>query len=82
MVHFTDLHVDLMYAEGSAINCDNIICCRAEEGFHVDPKNQASAYGNYWCDIPPKLFYLLGDYIKTQIKPDVILWTGDIPPHD
>ena len=24
----------------------------------------------------------MGDYVKTEIKPDTILWTGDIPPHD
>ena len=25
---------------------------------------------------------MMGDFIKKEIKPDVILWTGDIPPHD
>lgn len=24
----------------------------------------------------------MGDYIRDEIKPDVIFWTGDVPPHD
>jgi len=24
----------------------------------------------------------MGDYIKSEIKPDMIAWTGDIAPHD
>jgi sphingomyelin phosphodiesterase len=82
MVQFTDLHVDLEYVEGSAIDCGNIICCREDGGFPTDPSNQAGPYGNYYCDIPPKLFHSMGDYIKSEVKPDVILWTGDIAPHD
>lgn len=82
IAHFTDLHVDLEYAVGAAINCENILCCRAVEGFPVDPRNQATEYGNYFCDVPPNLFYMMGDYIKQEINPDVIFWTGDTPPHD
>ena len=33
MVQFTDLHLDLQYVVGSNKNCDNIICCRAEDDF-------------------------------------------------
>jgi len=27
-------------------------------------------------------FAAMGELIKNEIKPDVIMWTGDIPPHD
>ena len=33
MVQFTDIHVDLDYAVGSNKHCDDILCCRAENGF-------------------------------------------------
>ena len=82
MVQFTDLHVDLEYTVGAAVNCDNVLCCRPKDGFPTDPKNQATKYGNYWCDIPADLFYIMGDFIKSKINPDVVFWTGDIPPHD
>ena len=24
----------------------------------------------------------MGEFIKDEINPDVIFWTGDVPPHD
>lgn len=82
MVQFTDLHLDLEYTPGAAKHCDQILCCRASAGFPSDPSQQASPYGEYGCDVPMATFELMGDFINTQIKPDVLFWTGDIPPHD
>ena len=68
--------------EGTAVDCGNIICCRLSAGFPNDKDNEAGPYGNYYCDIPPKLLHSMGDFIKSEIKPDTIFWTGDVPPHD
>ena len=38
--------------------------------------------GSYDCDIPVDVLTTMGDFIKAEIKPDVILWTGDSVPHD
>jgi hypothetical protein len=24
----------------------------------------------------------MGDFIRDEVKPDTIFWTGDVPPHD
>jgi sphingomyelin phosphodiesterase len=81
-VQFTDLHVDLNYAVGSSKNCGDILCCRAEHGFPEDPADQAGPYGSVsFCDIPPALLYKMADKIN-ELRPDVLFWTGDVPPHD
>lgn len=38
-MHFTDLHIDLEYTVGAAINCNGILCCRKEAGFPVESHN-------------------------------------------
>lgn len=38
VVHMSDLHLDLRYAEGSLKQCDSVICCRAHYGFPKNPK--------------------------------------------
>lgn len=53
ILHLSDLHVDLQYDEGSAVNCDHPLCCRHAFG---DPGPGEEAAG-YWgshgeCDIP------------------------------
>lgn len=82
MAHFTDLHIDLLYKEGANKNCNNILCCRERNGFPVDKNAQAGRLGSYNCDVPVELLYSMGDFIKEEINPDVIFWTGDVPPHD
>jgi len=39
IVQFTDLHLDLEYAVGSAIDCKDVLCCRADSGYPEDPAN-------------------------------------------
>lgn len=33
------------------------------------------------CDIPPSVLYRMGDKVN-ELAPDVLFWTGDVPPHD
>ena len=82
MLQFTDLHLDLDYVPGSAKVCDDILCCRAYAGFPEEKENQASPWGEYECDLPFSTFAAMGDFIREEIKPDLIAWTGDVPPHD
>jgi sphingomyelin phosphodiesterase len=47
--------------------------------------HQAGKYGSFGdsgCDIPTKTFESMIKFIKNNIKPDFILWTGDLIPHD
>lgn len=84
MVHITDAHFDLNYAVGADSQCSelNIICCRADVGFPTDPTRQARPTGEYHCDLPYHTIELMGDFINTEIKPDTVVWTGDITAHD
>jgi sphingomyelin phosphodiesterase len=44
----------------------------------------AAGYWGYLglCDIPLRTYETAIDYIKTEIKPDIIFWTGDNPSHE
>ncbi len=39
--HFSDVHVDLLYKEGTNKNCNMPLCCREENGFPSNPEDQA-----------------------------------------
>ena len=82
IVQFTDLHLDLDYVEGSAIDCKDVLCCRADGGFPEDTANQAGKYGSLgFCDIPVSVLDKMSEKINTM-NPDALFWTGDVPPHD
>ena len=81
-LHLADVHMDLLYYEGSNWNCDEVICCRKDNGIPKNPEFRARKYGEYACDLPYATLELMGDYINAHIKPDVVFWTGDITPHD
>jgi len=38
LIQFTDVHLDLDYKVGSSTKCNNMLCCRQEDGFPKDPK--------------------------------------------
>ena len=65
-------------------NCTGLLCCRAESGF---PSKDGDIAAGEWgasthCDIPVKLYQSMLDFIVDDIKPDMILWTGDNAAHD
>jgi len=82
MLHMTDAHFDLLYKDGALTDCDWVICCRAQNGFPSDPKKQAKPWGSFNCDLPYKTIDAMGDFINAEVKPDVVVFTGDTPPHD
>ncbi|CAL4087129.1 unnamed protein product, partial [Meganyctiphanes norvegica] len=83
ILHVSDLHVDLLYTEGSKANCDHPSCCREEWGMPTEPEDiiagEWGAYSN--CDTPLKTVdNVLQEAAKQQ--PDIIYVTGDLPPHN
>ena len=59
-----------------------MLCCYAEWGFPNSIEDAAGIYGDYNCDTPVDLLFSMGEYIKKEVKPDAIFWTGDVSPHD
>lgn len=58
-----------------------MLCCRAE--FPAQPgKNVAGEWGgNGDCDLPSKTFENLMEFVVSDIKPEMIFWTGDNTSH-
>jgi sphingomyelin phosphodiesterase len=77
-VQMSDLHMDPLYAVGSASLCGSFMCCRAE----FKGTGAAGPAGDYNCDLPQATLENMLELISTVIKPDFVLWTGDNPPHD
>lgn len=82
MVHFTDIHMDMKYVTGASTTCDDVICCRESDGFPNDTSIQAGPLGSFGCDIPIDVVTKMGEFINAEVNPDVILWGGDVTPHD
>lgn len=81
-VHFSDIHVDFEYTPGTNANCNMPLCCRKENGYPEDPKDAAREWGEYQCDTTPGVLTKLFEFVRDDIKPDVIFWTGDMTPHN
>lgn len=58
------------------------LCCRKENGYPEDPANAAGEWGAYNCDPPHKTVSKMFEFIRDEIKPDVLFWTGDMTPHN
>ena len=81
-VHYSDVHVDFEYTPGMNANCNTPLCCRPENGYPADPKDAAGEWGSYLCDPPRKTVTKMYEFIRDEIKPDVLFWTGDMTPHN
>ena len=40
------------------------------------------SFGDFGCGTPLITFREMIEYIKNEIVPDVVFWTGDMNPHD
>ncbi len=80
--HFSDVHVDFEYMPGSNANCNMPLCCRAENGIPADPKDAAGEWGSYLCDPPRNIVTAMFEFMRDEIQPDVLFWTGDMTPHN
>jgi hypothetical protein len=81
-VHFTDPHLDHLYAEGTDVVCDVGMCCRAANGIPTEAWRKAPKWGFYTCDMPEIAIRNALQFIKSDIKPKLFFWTGDNSPHD
>jgi sphingomyelin phosphodiesterase len=79
-----DIHYDDMYAVGSDAICNEPLCCRTVE--HNTSTKQAGRkagkWGDYNCDLTAVMLDSMLQFISTEISPDIVVWTGDSPPHD
>ncbi|XP_059171988.1 sphingomyelin phosphodiesterase-like [Physella acuta] len=90
-LHLTDIHLDMKYAVGAAVPCDEHICCRSDENAtHSQDQSSASdsfkagKYGDYRkCDLPnTTLDFLFSHLNSIQDQFDYVIMTGDIAAHD
>lgn len=83
MVHISDPHLDFQYVEGALADCGSYLCCRAESGpIPTDSSKAAGKWGSYKCDLPQRTFENLMTFVRDDIKPDAVVWTGDNSAHD
>ncbi|KAH7152207.1 Metallo-dependent phosphatase-like protein [Dactylonectria estremocensis] len=84
VVHYSDIHIDPLYVEGSNAECTKPICCRPytqgdEPG---NTRSPAGPNGDHNCDSPVSLEESMYAAIK-EIVPDAAftVFTGDIVDH-
>ena len=79
ILQLTDIHLDHKYKVGTPVDCGMFTCCH--EGMNGSGK--AGQYGDYACDLPIATLDLLTDHLQQlNPQPDIIVYTGDNPPHD
>ena len=76
-VHFSDPHVDPTFKVGADNACSDLLCCHYENGQPESTARQAKQWGDLNCDLPSLTFQSFIDVVKSEIKPDVVFWTGD-----
>lgn len=85
ILHITDIHTDLKYNEGGIGTCIDPFCCRNNS--IVDPKAKSVGKAGKWgflgkCDLPLITLMNFLKFVEDDVKPDIIVWTGDNPSHD
>jgi len=76
VVQLADVHFDDEYAVGSVAECGFHVCCRS----NYNGTGSAHAIGEYTCNLPQSTVSMFLDKIA-ELKPDLVLQTGDTPPH-
>ncbi|XP_037777507.1 sphingomyelin phosphodiesterase-like [Penaeus monodon] len=85
ILHLADTHFDPFYKPGSNAECgEKYFCCREESGVVETPEAAAGYWGDYRnCDAPRWLLEAIFSHINETHKDlDLILWTGDLIPHN
>ncbi|MEL6741322.1 MAG: metallophosphoesterase, partial [Planctomycetota bacterium] len=87
-LQISDIHVDMLYAEGAEAECDEPLCCRSASyqldanGTRRSVQMPAGRWGTLSkCDIPYRTLEHALEHLSTQHF-DYIMWTGDLPAHD
>ncbi|KAF8372244.1 hypothetical protein PRIPAC_78673 [Pristionchus pacificus] len=85
VLHFSDIHIDRGYTEGSEVDCKDSLCCRNYPSEDASPiKRPAGKWGSLGnCDLPFGTFEAAMRHISQTHKDiDYILITGDLEAHD
>ncbi|XP_036450218.1 sphingomyelin phosphodiesterase [Colossoma macropomum] len=83
VLFLTDIHWDAEYAEGSAADCKEPLCCRNESGRASWRRRGAGHWGTYSkCDLPLRTVENLLQKLTKAGPWDWVYWTGDIPAHN
>lgn len=45
-------------------------------------ERKAGKWGDYKCDLSPRVFKSLLSHLKNDINPDYLVWAGDSIPHN
>lgn len=67
MVLMSDLHVDYDYTPGMSNNCGKFLCCQSDSGLPTKESEAAGKWGDYQCDLSPKLAQNMLNFIKESI---------------
>lgn len=57
------------------------LCCREENSYPANPEHAAGRFGDYNCDTNLETITSMFNFMKNEIKPDVLFWTGDMSAH-
>jgi hypothetical protein len=79
---FTDLHIDMDYTPGNSNVCSQVICCRPRAGKAKSIEQMAGLWGDYKCDLSPRVFQSMITFINDEIEPHALFWGGDSLSHD
>ncbi|XP_028840193.1 sphingomyelin phosphodiesterase [Denticeps clupeoides] len=83
VLFLTDVHWDSEYAEGSAVDCKDPLCCRNSSGIPSWKHRGAGYWGSYGkCDLPLRTVENLLEHVAKDGPWDWVYWTGDIPAHN
>lgn len=84
ILHLSDMHIDVYYKENSESDCGKPMCCREEKNKSNKDINSPSGYWGSLakCDLPLRTLSNMINNISEELKPDIILWTGDNGSHD
>lgn len=80
VLHLSDIHIDPEYKINSESDCGQPFCCR-------DTSSEMKSPAGFWgsvasCDLPVHTLSSLVETLSEEIKPDLVLWTGDNASHD
>ncbi|KAJ6441250.1 sphingomyelin phosphodiesterase [Purpureocillium lavendulum] len=84
VVHYSDIHIDPLYVEGSSTKCGKPTCCRTFNATDAPGKTKfpAGPNGDHNCDVPFTLEQSMYKAIKDMFpKAAFSLFTGDIIDH-
>lgn len=68
VLHISDTHLDPLYVEGANADCNEPLCCRANDGMTNISFSAAGKWGEYRCDLPKRTIEHLLDHIVENHK--------------